>query len=111
VIARFPEREPFEVFVPPGDLSLYDRYSRFSNTTFQDLSAQHGIPLEVLMVMREAIGFARPAPEDLVREDELRIATALEVLLSRGFKPAVIERWLRVSGESLREHSRVDSLP
>jgi adenylate cyclase len=54
------------------------------------------------MVMRESIGFARAQPQDLVREDELRIASTIELQLSRGFKPAVIERWLRVYGESLR---------
>jgi adenylate cyclase len=91
------------------DLSVYDRYSRLSETTFQDLSARHGIPLELLMVMREAIGFARPRPEDLVREDELAIAPAIELQLSRGFKPAVIERWLRVYGESLRRIAETET--
>jgi adenylate cyclase len=91
------------------DLSVYDRYSRLSDTTFQDLSARHGIPLELLMVMRESIGFARPQPEGLVREDELRIAPAIEVQLSRGFKPAVIERWLRVYGESLRRIAETEA--
>jgi adenylate cyclase len=91
------------------DLSVYDRYSRLTDTTFQDLGARHGVPLELLMVMREAIGFARPRPEDLVREDELRIAPAIEVQLSRGFKPAVIERWLRVYGESLRRIAETEA--
>ena len=84
------------------DLSLYERFSRLSDATLQDLSARHGILLGLLMAMRETIGFARPRPEDFVREDELRIAPTIEVQLSRGFKPAVIERWLRVYGESRR---------
>jgi class 3 adenylate cyclase/DNA-binding transcriptional MerR regulator len=91
------------------DLSVYDRFSRLSDATFQDLSARHGIPLELLMVVRETIGFARPRPEDLVREDELRIAPAIELQLSRGFKPAVIERWLRVYGESLRRIAETEA--
>jgi hypothetical protein len=61
------------------------------------------------MVMRETIGFARPRPEDLVREDELRIAPAIELQLSRGFKSAVIERWLRVYGESLRRIAETEA--
>ncbi len=91
------------------DLPVYDRFSRLSDTTFQDLSARHGIPVELLMVMREAIGFARPRPGDLVREDELRIAPAIELQLSRGFKPAVIEGWLRVYGESLRRIAETEA--
>jgi adenylate cyclase len=91
------------------DLSVYDRFSRLSDATFQDLSARRGIPLELLMVMRETIGFARPRAEDLVREDELRIASAIELQLSRDFKPAVIERWLRVYGESLRRIAETEA--
>jgi adenylate cyclase len=91
------------------DLPVYDRFSRLSDTTFRDLSARHGIPLELLMVMRETIGFARPRPEDLVREDELRIAPTIELQLSRGFKPAVIERWLRVYGDSLRRIAETEA--
>jgi len=91
------------------DLPVYDRFSRLSDTTFQDLSARHGIPLELLTVMRETIGFARPRPEDPVREDELRIASAIDLQLSRGFKPAVIERWLRVYGESLRRIAETEA--
>lgn len=91
------------------DLPVYDRFSRLSEATFQDLSARHSIPLELLMVMRESIGFARPQPEDLVREDELRIAPAIELQLSRGFEPAVIEGWLRVYGESLRRIAETEA--
>jgi adenylate cyclase len=91
------------------DLPVYDRFSRLSDTTFQDLSARHGIPLELLTVIREAIGFARARPEDRVREDELGIAPAIELQLSRGFKPAVVERWLRVYGESLRRIAETEA--
>jgi adenylate cyclase len=84
------------------DLRLYDRFSLISDTTFGELSAQHAIPLELLAVLREAIGFATPSPEDLVREDELRVVPLITLQLSRNFKPAAIERWLRVYGEGLR---------
>jgi class 3 adenylate cyclase len=84
------------------DLPVYDRFSRLSDTTFRELGDRRGIPLELLMVMREAIGFARPRAEDLVREDELVIAAAIGTQLSRGFEPVVIERWLRVYGDNLR---------
>jgi hypothetical protein len=40
----------------------FDRFAGLSGTTFQQLSAQTGIPLELLLVVREAVGFAEPRP-------------------------------------------------
>jgi adenylate cyclase len=43
-----------------------------------------------------------PRPEDPVREDERSIVPAIELQLSPGVRPLVIERWLRVSADGLR---------
>ena len=66
------------------DASAFDRFAGLSSTTFRDLSARTGIPLELLMVVREALGFAEPRPEDQVREDELSIVPVIELQLSSG---------------------------
>ena len=84
------------------DVPAFDRFAGLSGTTFQQLSARTGIPLELLMVVREAVGFAEPGPEDHVRENELSVVPAIQLQLAKGFRPVVIERWLRVYGESLR---------
>ena len=84
------------------DATAYDPFAGLSGTTFQQLSASTGIPLELLMVVREAVGFAEPGPEDHVRENELSVLPAIQLQLAKGFRPVVIERWLRVYGESLR---------
>jgi len=84
------------------DASAFDRFAGLSGTTFQQLSARTGIPLDLLRVVRETVGFAEPRPEDLVREDELSVVPAIESQLSSGFQPVVIERWLRVCADSLR---------
>jgi adenylate cyclase len=84
------------------DVAAFDRFAGLSGTTFQQLSGKTGIPLELLMVVREAFGFAEPGPEDTVRENELSVVSAIELQLSKGFRPVVIERWLRVCGDSLR---------
>jgi adenylate cyclase len=84
------------------DLPVFDRFAVLSDTTFEAASAAHGVPVELLMVMREAIGSAEPSPTDYLREDELRILPLIELQHGQGFRPAVIERWLRVYGESLR---------
>jgi len=80
-------------------------FSSLSDETFASLSAKSGVPIDLLMVVREAIGYAQPSPEDLVREDELHIVPAIRRQLDRGFKPTTIERWLRVYGDSLRRMS------
>ncbi len=84
------------------DASAYDRFAGLSTTTFRELSAATDIPLELLKVVREALGYAEPRPEDHVRDDELSIVSALELLLSSGIRPVVIERWLRVCADGLR---------
>jgi adenylate cyclase len=84
------------------DATAFDRFAGLTGTTFQQLSAQTGIPLELLMVVREAVGLAEPGPEDTVREDELSVVAAIQLQLAEGFRPVVIERWLRVCGDGLR---------
>ena len=91
------------------DVPAYDRFAGLSGTTFQQLSAQTGIPLELLTVVREAVGFAEPGPEDTVREDELSVVPLLRLQLSEGFRPVVIERWLRVYGDSLRRIAETEA--
>ena len=43
-----------------------------------------------------------PAPNDRVREDELKIVPFIEAQVGLGFRPLAIERLLRVTGESMR---------
>jgi hypothetical protein len=83
------------------DVTAFDRFAGLSGTTFRELSERTGVPLELLNVVREAVGFAEPRPEDHVREDELSVVSAIELQLSSGFRPVVIERWLRVLGDGL----------
>jgi adenylate cyclase len=91
------------------DVAAYDRFAGLSGTTFQQLGAQTGIPLELLTVVREAVGFAEPGPEDTVREDELSVVPLLQLQLAKGFRPTVIERWLRVYGDSLRRIAETEA--
>jgi hypothetical protein len=56
------------------DLPVFDRFSGGTGTTFRALSVETGIPLDLVMVIREAVGFAQPDPDDHVREYEQRIA-------------------------------------
>jgi class 3 adenylate cyclase len=57
--------------------------------------------MDLLLVVREAHGFAEPRPGDHVREDELAVVPAMELLLSIGIRPEAIERLLRAYGDGL----------
>jgi adenylate cyclase len=84
------------------DATAFDRFAGVSRTTFRELSERTGVPLDLLLVVREAHGFAEPRPEDRVREDELAAMPAIELQLSSGIQPEMIERLLRAYGEGLR---------
>jgi adenylate cyclase len=91
------------------DATAFDPFGGLSSTTFQQLSARTGIPLELLMVVREAFGFAEPRPQDTVHQNELSVVPAIELQLAKGFHPVVIERWLRVCGDSLRRIAETET--
>ena len=91
------------------DLPLYDRFSALSLRSFREVSAQEAIPLELLIIVREAIGFATADPDDWMREDELRVVPIISLQVSLGFDPTVIERWLRVYGEALRRITETEA--
>ncbi len=84
------------------DATAFDRFAGLSSTTFRELSERTGVPLDLLQVVREALGFAAPHPEDHVREDELAVVPAIELQLASGIRPEVIKRLLRAYGDSLR---------
>lgn len=84
------------------DSPEYERFSSLSDVTFQELSRRTGIPVQLLMVIREAVGGSQPSPEDRVRDNELTIIPFIELQLKEKFRPIAIERLLRGHGDSLR---------
>lgn len=84
------------------DAASYERFAALSPETFQQVSDRTGIPLGLLMVIREAIGMAQPAPDDRLREDEMQIVPFIELQVAEGFRQTAIERLLRVQGDSTR---------
>lgn len=79
-----------------------------SDRTFGELSDSTGIPVELLMVMREAVGGMPPGPDDRVGETELTILPLLEFQHSLGFRSHAMEQALRVYGESLRRMAETE---
>ena len=91
------------------DVPAFDQFAGLSSTTFQELSERTGIPLELLLVVREAFGSAEPRPRDTVRGDELSVVPVVKLQLSEGFRPVVIAGWLRVYGDSLRRIAETET--
>jgi class 3 adenylate cyclase/DNA-binding transcriptional MerR regulator len=84
------------------DAASYERFSTLAPETFRQVSDRTGIPLELFTGIREAIGMAQPSPDDRLREDEMAIVPFIELQVAEGFRPAAIERLLRVQGDSTR---------
>ncbi len=84
------------------DAAAFERFAALAPETFRQVSERTGIPIELLLAVREAIGMAQPSPDDRLREDEMEIVPHIELQVSLGFRQIAIERLLRVQGESTR---------
>jgi adenylate cyclase len=84
------------------DLPAWEWFGGFAGKTYRELSAETGLSLDLLQVIRESTGFARPRPEDLVHEEELDLVPVVKIVLEAGTDPLAVERQIRVWGESMR---------
>src|SRR5215204_7761565 len=81
----------------------YRRWAVRSARTYRQVSQETGVPLELLGSALEAIGFARMAPDEPIREDELEIVPLLQLGLASGiFDLAWLTRVGRGYAEGLR---------
>jgi adenylate cyclase len=87
----------------------YRRWAVRSARTYRQVSQETGVPLELLGSFLEAMGFARLAPEELIREDELEVVPLLQLGLSSGFLDQVWSTRLgRGYAEGMRLIARVE---
>jgi adenylate cyclase len=84
------------------DLPSWEWYGGFVGKTYRQLSVETGLDLELLQVIRESMGFARPEPDDPVHEEALDLVPVVKIVLEAGVDPVAIERLIRVWGESVR---------
>jgi adenylate cyclase len=83
------------------DLPIYERFAPAAGPTFRELSARTGVPLDLLLVVREACGFGLARPDDPMREDEVEASEFLVAADVARYDAGVFERMLRVYGEAL----------
>jgi adenylate cyclase len=91
------------------DSPAYERFAGHTDETFEALAARTGIPLELVLALREAAGSSQPAPGDPVREIELAAIPAISLLVDYGIRTPTIERMLRAYGESVRRVAEVEA--
>jgi adenylate cyclase len=91
------------------DAPTYERFATLGDETFEGLSERTALPLDLLMLIREAAGGAMPNPHDRIREDELAVVPLIEAGLAMGFRPISIARRLRVLGDSLRRVAETEA--
>jgi hypothetical protein len=95
----------FSVF----DSTAYDRVAALTDRTFREVAAQSDVPLDLLIVVREAIGFAIADPDEQMREDEMEIVPLIRSALNGGLPASSVERLLRVYGEAERRMVETES--
>jgi adenylate cyclase len=91
------------------DAPVYERFSALGDVTFQPFGDRAGVPVDLLLLVREASGSAPASPGDRMREEELVIADFIEAQVKAGFRPIAIERLIRVQGDSLRRMAETEA--
>jgi adenylate cyclase len=84
------------------DTPSYQRFATLSSETFREVSQRTGVPMDLLLVGREATGGALPDADDRMREDELALVPFIAASLGSGLHPRSVERQLRVLGDGMR---------
>jgi adenylate cyclase len=91
------------------DAPAFQRFSVLSGDTFADVAARMGVPVELLLFIREAAGSVAPSPDDRIRDEELPIAAYVSAVAEAGLPPASFSQVLRVLGDSLRRVAETES--
>jgi adenylate cyclase len=91
------------------DASYWDRFGGLTSKTYREVSAETGLSLDLLQAIRESMGFARPGPDDRVREDEFDEVALVKVLIASGADPVAMERQVRIWGETIRRIAEADA--
>jgi adenylate cyclase len=91
------------------DLPSWDWFGGFVGKTYQEVSAETGVGFELIQAIRESMGFVPPSPADPVHEEVLEAVPVIKSTLVAGADPAVVERLIRVWGESMRRIAEASS--
>jgi adenylate cyclase len=91
------------------DAPAFERFSVLGGETFRQLADRSGVPVELLMFIREASGSVAPVEDDRAREDELPFVELIGLATSGGFSTSAIQQLIRVHADSLRRVAETES--
>jgi adenylate cyclase len=92
------------------DAPAFERFSALGGLTFAQLAERTGLPVELLLFVREATGSVAPHPDDRVRDEELPFVDALELAAEAGIGMAAMQQLIRVQGDSMRRVAETESV-
>ena len=67
------------------DTPAFERFSALGGVTFAQLAERTGVPVDLLMPIREAAGSSPPLPDDRVREASCPYAEFIAAQVEAGF--------------------------
>jgi adenylate cyclase len=91
------------------DAPAFDRFSPMSGVSFAQMAERTGVPVEMLMVIREAAGSVTPTPDSPMREAELPSAEWIVAAVRASFRPASIQQMIRVQADGLRRLAETEA--
>jgi adenylate cyclase len=91
------------------DAPAFERFSAYSGVTFAQFAERSGVPLELLMLIREAAGSPAPLPGDRIRDEELPIAEMIELAANANFRLAALQQMMRVQADGLRRIAETEA--
>jgi adenylate cyclase len=91
------------------DAPAFERFSAHSGVTFAEEAARIGVPVQMLMFVREAAGSVAPQPDDRIRDEELVFVDLIETTTRAGFSPAAVQQMIRAQGEAMRRMAQTES--
>src|SRR5262245_15042814 len=68
------------------DAPAFERFSSHSQRTFAEMAEESGVPVDLLMFVREASGSVAPRPDDRMRDDELPYVAMIAGQLEGGWR-------------------------
>ena len=92
------------------DAPAFERFSSHSGRTFAEMAEERGVPIELLMFVREASGSVPPKPDDRMRDDEMPYVEMIANTLEGGFRTATIRQMIRTQSDGLRRIAETESI-
>jgi len=91
------------------DAPAFERFSALSGATFAQMAERTGVPVHLLMFIREAAGSIAPRPEDRIRDEELHYVDVIEAQVKAGFHQAAIQQLIRAQSDGMRRMAETES--